>query len=526
MKLVAESESIKETIVEGEKKIFSTQSWVSASFILVSVALVSKGMGIVREILVAKYFGTSHDVDAFMVALSLPMLIAGASGFALSTALVPMYRKVAARGGPIRANQFAGTVVALSTVISLVCMLPLYLIPLPLVEIIAPSLPESTKILAAELMRWLSLFVLGMNLVYILTSLYHAFHHFKTPAFSDLAFNGVILLVLFGLSATFGIQALVLGHIVGMFLCAGIQIFFLLHRGLPGFVLNFRYADLKSLVSFSIPILFFEFMIQISGIVENYFASGLSEGSIAALNYAKRLSMSIIGLVAINVARGAFPTLSGLYSEGKRDAVRTLFINLSKQLIILFMPLTVFLLIFRREILTALFMRGAFDTAALDLTSEAFLFYTAGLLVAAIEPVFLRTCFALADGRTPFISAIISVLFGIPVYYVVTPIWGIGGIALTTNLVYLLRFAIQAIVLRSRLGGLAVRDVSKTLILSFICSVLALGFISMLDRDGLLSLLILGVSFFIIYFGVGWFVMSREVRVMYRLLRENLGLTR
>jgi putative peptidoglycan lipid II flippase len=395
--------------------------------------------------------------------------------------------------------------------------------PLRFIELVAPSLTKSTSALAGELTRWLSLYVLGLILTYILTALYHAFHHFKIPAFSELAFNGMLILLLVALVLPLGIQALAFGYIFAAFLCVGIQVSFLLKRRLPGFGLYFQGTDIKGLVALALPILFFDFSLQFGTVVENYFASGLTEGSIAALNYAKRLYMAIIGLVAISVSRGVFPTFSALYSEQKRDEARDLFVKLNKQLIILFIPITVLLVLFRREVIQIVFMRGSFDNAAMELTSAAFLFYAAGLVIAAVEPLFVRACYAFSDGLTPLISVVLSVLCAIPLNYFLTPLLGLGGIVLAMNLALLLRVSIQGISLRKKLGGLAIGEMMKTVVVSLVCALMALLPISMLPNDHMVNLLISFLLFFIFYFGVGLLLMTKEIKTMWRLLTQTFA---
>ena len=74
---------------EKSRSGLSIQSWASASILLIAVALLSKGLGFFRELLGAKYFGTSGDVDAFFVALSMALLANSGIGIALSTVLIP-----------------------------------------------------------------------------------------------------------------------------------------------------------------------------------------------------------------------------------------------------------------------------------------------------------------------------------------------------------------------------------------------------------------------------------------------------
>jgi len=509
--------------MDNKKTRFSSQNWISASFILVSISLLSKVFGFVRDILLAKYFGTGAEMDSFMVAISLLMMIGGGLGFALSTAMVPMYRKIHAGIGEIKANEVAGNLVTLTPLITIIFLLPICIIPLTFVKLVAPSLPETTSQLAAELTRWLAFYILGLNMVYVLTSFYHAFHHFKIPAFTDLLFNIVVILVLMTLAVSWGIHSLVFGNIFGIFLCASILLTFLIKRHLPGFRLNLQTWEIKSFFLLVIPILLFDISCQVGAVIENYFASGLAEGSIAALTFAKRLCVSIIAIVAINISRGVFPTFSTLYYEQNRDSARDLFVKLNKQIIILFVPLTILFIFFRKEIIQVVFMRGAFDLTALKITSTAFLFYSIGLVIAAIEPIFLRACYAFSITIAPLFSTVISVLLIIPLNYFLTPILGIAGIALTTNIGFLFRLMIQAIWLRKKLGGLAIGELSKSLALSLLCAMIAILPILIFRSDNLLKLLISMLMFIIIYFSIGWFVMKKELKNMLRLLRQNIA---
>jgi putative peptidoglycan lipid II flippase len=507
--------------VEEAKEQFSIQTWTSASFILVSVALASKGLGLLRDILMAKYFGASAEVDAFMVGLSLPMLIGGGIGFAFSTALVPTYRKVLANSGMIRANRLAGTVVMTGMSIMALLMIPLFITPLPLIELIVPSLSEPTTNLAAELTPWLSMYAIGLSGIFMIASVYHAFYHFKIPAFTDLAHNSIIILCLVAFALPFGIYALVYGYIFATFFCMFIQVFFIIKRRLHGFGWHFQFKGFKDFLHLAIPILVFDSLTQLSIVIENYFASGLTEGSIAALNYAKRLPVAITLLIAVSVARGVFPTLSEMYSKQKIKEAKLLLAKINMQLIILFVPLTALLIFFRKQLMSILFMRGAFDNTALELTSLAFLFYAAGLMIAAFEPVYLRACYAFSDTVMPLFSIVLSLILVIPLNYFLAPRLGLAGIALTMNFAYLIRVSILAYSLKKKLGKLDIRKMFRGVLVSLICALAALLPISILPNDQVVSLLISVLLFFIFYFGLGSLVMKNEIRTMWRLLSQS-----
>ena len=323
----------------------SRQSWISASIILVAAAAISKGLGFGREILIANYFGATGSVDAFAVAYSVPLFAAGGIGFTLSTAIVPGYHRIRASKGPQRAAQFLYSAGLSSVIFSVIFLAPLWIAPLSVMKLVAPALPDATLRLAADLMGWLSLYVLVSNGVYVLTAVFHALNHFKIPAYSDIAFNLATIVILVGYALPLGIYSLVLGNLVGSLLCLAILAGTLL-KVVPGRpTVHISGDDMRGLLPLTLPILGYYVCSQIGGLVANYFAATLSEGSVAALNYARTTTVAVVTLVTMNVSRGIFPTLSMLSSNQRSAEGRTIVIALGKLLIFLFIPLSIILML-------------------------------------------------------------------------------------------------------------------------------------------------------------------------------------
>ncbi len=218
-------DSMSETM--GEK--LSVQSWVSASALLIAVAFLSKGLGFFRELLIAKYFGISGDVDAFIIALSLALFVCSGIGIALSTMLIPAVHQLQAEGGKERVAGFVGRVIIAAGILSLFVSLPLILSPELVISVFAPSLSGRVVSMAASFAPWLAIYALLLNLVFVLSAAFNTQRHFVVPAFSDLAFNVVAISMLVMFAAALGVGALVAGSVLGLAACGSI-LFFLLRR--------------------------------------------------------------------------------------------------------------------------------------------------------------------------------------------------------------------------------------------------------------------------------------------------------
>ena len=505
---------------ESMRKSLSVQTWVSASALLIAVAFVSKGLGFFRELLIAQYFGISGDVDAFIVALSLALLACSGIGIALSTMLIPAVHKLEAEGDKERAARFVGKVIVVSGLLSLCVGLPLLLFPELVIRLFAPSLSARVASAAASYAPWLAIYALLLNLVFVLSAAFNAQRHFVVPAFSDLAFNLVAISILVIFAATLGVGALVVGSILGLAVCVGILYVLMRRNRLADFETKEAMIDMWPFLRLAMPILWLEFSCQIITAIENYFASGLAEGSIAALNYARRVNLVMVTLVALNISRGVFPTFSLLWLDGKRQEAAEILTRISTMVITTFVPIAICCVALRDQVLGLLYMRGAFDRNALEMTAAVFVFYSVGLVVAVLEPVFIKACYAFGDARTPLGSTAISAFVAAVGTYLLTPLWGIAGIAIMMNLAIGLRAVLMALALNRTLKYFDLGALGASGLGALVCAGAAFAASSGILHETPLGLTLWCLVFATTYIFCGWFFLRGEIRpLLWRFAR-------
>lgn len=446
------------------------QGWAAASILLFAVAVLSKGLGFLREILIANYFGASGAVDAFSVAYAIPLFAAGGIGFAFSMALISKYHQVLAASGQVAATSLLVSIHASCLVLSVLVMIPLWLVPNEIIQFVAPGLSPGGAQLAGELLRWLSVYVLSLNMVNMLVATFHVGNHFKAPAITEIGFNAVTIIILVCCASSLGIHALVWGNLLGNLLCIGLLIGALAKSRASFIVWHLRRINLWGPVRLMLPIWGYAICGHLGGIISNYFASGLREGSVAAFGYAKTFSVATVTLVTLNIARGIFPTLAALSSAEQSEEGRTLLLALSKVIILLFVPVSILLIVFRKEVLSALYVRGAFNVADLEATAAVFAYFAAILVVAALEPVFVRTCFAFADAKTPLFATLAGSFVMVPFMAVLAPLMGVAGIGLSAAVGLVIDVSIQMVVLDKRFGGFFASKLIQCLLRSLFCA--------------------------------------------------------
>lgn len=480
--------------------------------LLITVAFLSKGLGFFRELLIAKYFGVSGEVDAFIIALSAALLAGSGIGIALSTMLIPVLHDLQAEVGKENAASFVGKVIVATLGLSAIALAPLILVPESIIRVLAPSLSWRAINMAASFAPWLALYALLLNLVFVLSAAFNTQGHFSVPAFSDLGFNVVAIAILVMFSTVLGVGALVAGSVLGLAACGGILFFLLWRHHLARFGMHQSGAAIWPFIHLCVPILLLEFSCQIITAVENYFASGLAEGSIATLNYARRVNIMMVALVALNVSRGVFPTFSLLWREGKRQEAAEILMRISNTVIILFVPAAVCCMALRDQILGLLYLRGAFDRNALEMTEAVFIFYCGGLVAAVLEPVFIKACYAFGDTRTPLVSTALSAVFAAIGTYLLIPIWGLVGIAFVINLSIAFRAFAMAFVLSNTLEYFDLRRLAASSVGALVCTGLACAASIGIPRDTPLGLMGWILVFAVTYLFCGWFFLEGSIR--------------
>jgi putative peptidoglycan lipid II flippase len=264
---------------------------------------------------------------------------------------------------------------------------------------------------------------------------------------------------------------------------------------------------------------------QATGLVENFFGARLEVGSIAALGFARRLSTFVVSLVALNVSRAVFPSLSRFIAERRTDEARELFSRLSRQFMIGFIPISIAFVYFNRDIVSVVYMRGAFDAAAVSRTAAALAFYAVGGAVLAMMPLCIRACYAFSDTVTPLVASGGVLLAAAVLSYVLTPLLGVGGIALGMSTATAVGVGAMWRVLARRFGGLHLAPMVQVSGLALVCGLLALLPVALLsgaERGPGIGALAFGLSlYFVAYAGLAWVAMRKEFQGLLVLLRGS-----
>ncbi|MDB5079540.1 MAG: integral rane protein MviN [Chloroflexi bacterium] len=387
---------------------------ISSTLFVMGATLLSRILGVVRDIVLSNQFGTSDQYGAYTAAFRIPdtlyLLIIGG---ALGSSLIPVFSRFLGQGDQANAWRLANTVVNYSMVVlTISTVLAWIFAPFIVSTLLAPNFPEDTKNLTIELTRLLLIQPLFMGLGGIALALLNGSENFVWPALAPLVYNFSIIAGALFLAGPFGIHGVAFGVIFGALLYLIVQLPALfrlgfywrptLDRDTPG-----AGQVLKALG----PRLLGQAAFQANFFIATNLGSRLDQGPerVSAFTYAYQLFMLPHGVFAISLATVAFPAMARFLGENNLTGMKQAMMGSLRQVLFLTLPAALGLGILARPIVTTLYESGKFTSESTNLVSITVLCFSFGLVSYGMVEILTRGFYALHDTKTPVIIALVTV---------------------------------------------------------------------------------------------------------------------
>lgn len=429
--------------------------------------LISRILGLVRDSVIAYFFGTKASADAFYVAFRIPNLLRRllAEG-SLTMAFVPVFTEY------LKQSREEGKRVAdivftyLSILLTLLTILGVIFAP-QIVKVIAYGFEGSPDkfALTVYLTRIMFPYIFLVSLMALAMGVLNTLKIFGAPAASPILLNLGIIAGASIFSRWFGqpTVGLALGVIIGGVLQLSLQIPWLMREGMiPRFNLDYHHPALRRIGLIMLPSVYGGAVYQINVLVITLLASFLPNGSVSYLWYADRINEFPLGLFAVAIATASLPTLSEHVADKNHEAFKGT-LNYSMRIALTeSIPAMFGLLLFAEPIIRLLFQRGAFTAESTAGTVGALRMFAIGIPfvtgVRNIVPAF----YAMKDAKTPvYMATVALVVNALLAFILMKPLLHMG-LALSMSIASVVNFVLLIYAFRRKMGLFGGRSLFKS----------------------------------------------------------------
>jgi putative peptidoglycan lipid II flippase len=422
-----------------------------ASAIIAAAVMLSRVLGLVREVLFNAIFGTAA-MGLFLIAFRLPNLLRDlfAEG-ALSTAFITVFSQKIEKEGSQAAWALASKMLTLTAIFMSGVSLLGIIFAEPLVHLLAPGFAPEDSAFTILLTRIMYPFILLVSLAALVMGILNSRQIFTAPALASSFFNiGSILGgVFFGwlIDPSFGRKALIglsIGTLIGGFLQFAIQLPSLRRAGFQ-FVTDFCWNDsgIKKILTLMLPSVIAASAVQINVLVNSRFASYAGAEAVTWLNSAFRLMQLPIGVFGVAVATITLPVVSRIAADADTSRFGPTLGRAMRLATFLTLPAAVGLWFMASPVIGLIYEHGNFVTHDTTQTALALQFYCIGLVAYSCIKVLSPAFYAINRKWTPMLVSFGAVGLNVALNYLFMFRLGLGhkGLALSTTICATLNFA-------------------------------------------------------------------------------------
>jgi len=407
-----------------------------SSSIVSAMTLLSRILGLVRDIFVASYFGAR--ADAFFVAFKIPNFFRRlfAEG-AFSVAFVPVLSEYKVQDRDVKS--LVGAVSgALLGVLGPFTLISVAAAPI-LTWIFAPGFADQPDkfALTADMLRITFPYLLLISLTAFYGSVLNTYGQFAIPAVTPVLLNVCLILATYYMTPWFDepLMALAWGVMLAGVTQLGFQLPFVMKLGLLALP-NPKFKDegVRRILKLMVPALFGVSVSQINLLLDILLASFLESGSVSWLYYSDRLAQLPLGVFAIAIAVVILPNLSQKHAAADQSRFAHTLDWGVRMVLLIGLPAALALVVLAVPLMSTIFLRGEITLYDVEKMSVSLMAYGAGLLAFMLIKVLAPGYYARQDTKTPVKIGIIAMVVNMVLNLLLIFPFAHVGLALATTL--------------------------------------------------------------------------------------------
>ncbi|WP_042683491.1 murein biosynthesis integral membrane protein MurJ [Anaerosalibacter massiliensis] len=496
--------------------------------LLMIITIISKIFGFIRDVTLSYFYGTSSISDAYLISQVIPTVIFSFIGTAITTGYIPLFSDIEKKYGEKESNKFTNNLVNLLIILCTIIVVLGLLFTEQIVKLFASGFEGETLALAIQFTKISILGIYFTGVLSIFSGFLQIKGNYTIPALAGFPMNFFIVLSIF-LSSKTNILVLAMGSVIATISQLVFLIPFIHKEGYKyNLVLNVKDKYIRRMMYLVLPVIIGVSVNQINTLVDKTIASNISVGGISALNYSFRLIGFVQGLFVTTISTVMYPMISKMAVENNIKGLKRTISEAINSISLLVVPATIGAMFFAEPVVKLLFGRGAFDSQAISMTSNALFFYSIGMIGFGLRDILSRAFYSLQETKTPMINGIIGVIINIILNLLLSKYIGIGGLALATSISAIFCTVLLFISFRKKVGSFGMKNITISSI-KILCASLVMGAIAKISYNILfkyiganLSLIVAIIIGAVIYFIIIYFMSIEQIDSMIMAVKKKL----
>lgn len=382
--------------------------------IVSSLTMISRILGFIREVIIARLLGASLYADAFFVAFRIPNLLRSVFGEgALNSAFVPVISELNSKNHG-EAREFLQSLVSWLVLATSSSAILGILFAEQIVVLLAPGFEGERFTLCVTLTQIMFPYIIFVSLIALINGALNSVSVFGISAYAQVLMN---ITMITGAVLALNYDQIEAANILAWSVLAGglVQVFVQLGKlNRAGFSLmpsfNFKAPGITKFFTLFWGALFGAAIYQVSIFIGTQLSSFLPEGNIAGLSYADRLVQLPIGVFSLALSSVLLPVLSQSFAQNDKNKFNETFLQALRLSSLFLLPLTGWMMVHSLEIVTFLFEGGAFTAESSKLTAAALSAYALGIWGVTIQSLGVRALNASHRTLLPAIVGLFTLL--------------------------------------------------------------------------------------------------------------------
>lgn len=423
-----------------------------AAFLVMIISILSRFLGLFRDMLVGYQFGVSIYTDAYKAAVSVPETVFTIVGLAISTVFIPMLSKVKYDKNKDEMFKFSNNIISILLVISIIIFALGFIFTNEIVAFMFDGFSKEKFILTVFLTRITLFNILFLSINACYTAMLQVCEDFVIPSILGMFFNAPMIIYLLCFN-DISIVGLTIANVIGNFLRVAVQVPVLYKHGYRfKLFINLKDERIKKILILIIPVIIGSGANSLNMIVDMKVASSLGDGAVSGLDFAQKIIVFANTAITTSIVTVMYPLMANKLNEGDNKGFSMYLTKSISIIALLLIPISIGFILLNKEIISAFYERGKFNDVAVGITASAFLGYSLVLPFTGVRDILNSSLFSMQKTKVTTINGIVGVVVNIILSISLSKVFGIFGVAIASTVASMITAVLLFISTRKFVG--------------------------------------------------------------------------